>query len=172
MMTTRMTRKMRDPLIRLLRSLRGRARSGAVGSGVPRTGDQTTGSRRDGTVETAVQLGRSPASIRDSGGHRRPPPLEPLDRLGADERDGDELDDEGRVVPWDGTFGLVVVELPAPVLVEGWVWVFPPDPVLLPDELPEPVDGATASGFEPEDRLGAEPVAPEPELGRVAPWPG
>jgi hypothetical protein len=48
--------------------------------------------------------------------HRRPPPL---DRLGADERDGDE-----------------------------------------------------ASGFEPELRLGAEPVAPDPELGRVAPWPG
>lgn len=127
---------------------------------------------RDGDLGPAVALGRSPAGLRDSGAHRRPPPLEPLDRLGADERDGDELDDEGRVEPCEGALGLVVVELPAPVLVEGWVWVFPPDPVLLPDELPEPVDGATASGFEPEDRLGAEPVAPEPELGRTDPWPG
>src|SRR6476659_2142576 len=37
--------------------------------------------------------------------HRRPPPLDPLDRLGADERDGDELDDDGRVEPCDGTLG-------------------------------------------------------------------
>jgi hypothetical protein len=98
--------------------------------------------------------------------HRRPPPL---DRLGADGRDGDELDDDGRVVPCEGTLGRVVVELPAPV--DGWVWVFEPDPVLLPAELPDPVDGATASGPD-DDRLGADPVAPDPELGRVAPWPG
>ena len=49
-------------------------------------------------------------------------------------------------------FGRVVVELPVPV----------------------PVDGLTASEspvLDP-DRLGADPVAPEPELGLEAPWPG
>ena len=65
----------------------------------------------------------------------------------------------------------MVVELPEPVLVDGFVCVDEPVPVLLPDELLAPVDGATASGW-PELRLGAEPVAPVPELGRVAPWPG
>ena len=94
-----------------------------------------------------------------TSGHRRPPPLEPLDRLGADERDGDELDDDGREAPWE------------PVLVDGLVWVDVFDPVLLPELLPdEPVDGATASlSPDPEVRLGADPVAPEPELGRVEP---
>lgn len=111
--------------------------------------------------------------VRALGGHRRPPPLDPLDRLGADERDGDEVEDDGREAPCEGVLGRVVVELPAPVLVDGFVWVdvFEPllPPVLLPDE---PVAGATASSPEPEDRLGAEPVAPLPELGRVEPWPG
>lgn len=110
--------------------------------------------------------------MEGEGAHRRPPPLEPLDRLGAEERDGDELDDDGRVVPCDGALGRVVVELPAPVLVDGLVWVEVLDPVLLPDdELPAPVEGATASGCD-ELLLGADPVAPDPALGRVAPWPG
>lgn len=52
-----------------------------------------------------------------------------------------------------------------------------PEPLLEPDdaplELPAPVDGATASLLPaPEPRLGADPVAPEPELGRTEPWPG
>ena len=106
--------------------------------------------------------------------HRRPPPLDPLDRLGADERDGDELDDDGLVAPCDGALGWVIVEPPVPLLVDGFVWVDVLEPVLLPDDdplEPVPVDGATASP-EPVDRLGADPVAPEPELGRVDPWPG
>ena len=103
--------------------------------------------------------------------HRRPPPLEPLERLGADERDGDELDDDGRVLPWEGALGWVIVELPEPLLVDGLVWVDEPLPVVLPDDDDPlaPVDGATAS---PEVRPGADPVAPDPELGRAAPWPG
>ena len=84
--------------------------------------------------------------MKDDAAHRRPPPLEPLDRLGAEERDGDELDDDGRVVPCEGARGWVTVE-PLLPLLDGWVWVDEPDPVLLPDdELPVPVDGATASG--------------------------
>jgi len=54
-------------------------------------------------------------------GQRRPPPLlDPLDRLGADERDGDDDDDEGRLAPWDGTLG-ADTELPDPLLVDGLV---------------------------------------------------
>ena len=64
--------------------------------------------------------------------HRRPPPLDPLDRLGADERDGDELDDDGRVEPCDGTLG---AETEPPLLVDGRVWVDPLLP-LLPDDEP------------------------------------
>ena len=114
---------------------------------------------------------------RADGGPNRSPIaalLEPLERLGDDERDGDEVDDDGRLAPCDGALGRVVVELPVPVLVDGLVWVDVPVPVLLPVLLPEvPVDGATASvSPAPEDRLGAEPVAPDPELGRVEPWPG
>jgi hypothetical protein len=78
------------------------------------------------------------------------------------------------VAPCDGALGRVVVELPVPLLVDGLVWVEAPEPVLLPDDDPldpVPVEGATASP-EPEVRLGAEPVAPDPELGRVDPWPG
>ena len=111
------------------------------------------------------------SKVRDQDAHRRPPPL---DRLGAEARDGDELEDDGRVVPCEGVSGRVVVELPAPVLVDGFVWVEVFEPVLLPVLLPdEPVDGATASESPPpEVRLGADPVAPVPELGRAAPCPG
>lgn len=109
-------------------------------------------------------------------GHRLPPLLDPLDLLGAVDREGDELDDDGRVEPCDGALGRVVVELPVPLLVDGRVWVDEPLPLLLlPDDEPlEPVDGATTSGSrEPDElRLGAEPVAPEPELGRTEPCPG
>jgi hypothetical protein len=94
---------------------------------------------------------------------RRPPPLEPLDRLGADERDGLELEDDGRVVPCDGALvdGFVCVDVLAPLLpvpVDGFVWA-----------------GATASeGFEllPALVFGPEPVTPVEPLGRVEPWPG
>ena len=84
----------------------------------------------------------------EGGAHRRPPPLEPLERLGADERDGDEDEDDGRVTPCDGALGRTVVELPDPLLVDGFVWVDEPellDPDEAPLELPAPVDGATAS---------------------------
>ena len=79
------------------------------------------------------------------------------------------------MAPCDGALG-AETELPDPVLVDGFVWVDVREPVLLPDDEddplePEPVDGTTASP-EPEVRLGADPVAPEPELGRVEPWPG
>jgi hypothetical protein len=30
---------------------------------------------------------------------RRPPPLDPLDRLGAEDRDGEDEDDDGRLAP-------------------------------------------------------------------------
>ena len=111
--------------------------------------------------------------VRVPEAHRRPPPLDPLDRLGADERDGEELEDDGREAPCEGVFGLVVVELPGLVLVDGLVWVEVLEPLLLPVLLPdEPVAGATASSPPPADRLGADPVAPVPELGRVEPWPG
>jgi hypothetical protein len=51
---------------------------------------------------------------------RRPPPLEPLERLGADDRAGLELDDEGRVAPCEGalTDGRVWVEVLLPLLLE------------------------------------------------------
>jgi hypothetical protein len=91
---------------------------------------------------------------------RRPPRLDPLDRLGAEDRDGLELDDDGRVVPCDGALveGFVCVDVFAPLLpvpVDGLVW-----------------DGATAS----EGRVllpllvfGPEPVTPVEPLGRVVP---
>jgi hypothetical protein len=76
------------------------------------------------------------------------------------------------VTPCDGALGRTVVELPDPLPVDGFVWVDEPE-LLEPDEAPLPVDGATASLLPaPELRLGADPVAPEPELGRTEPWPG
>ena len=97
---------------------------------------------------------------------RRPPPLEPLDRLGAVERDGLELEDEGRVVPCDGA------------LVDGFVCVEVLAPLLL---LPVPVDGLVCAGATASDGLvlvlpllvfGPEPVTPVEPLGRVEPCPG
>jgi hypothetical protein len=74
---------------------------------------------------------------------RRPPPLEPLDRLGADEREGDEIDVDGLLAPCDGTLG-ADTELPVPVPVDGLVWE--------DDPLPELEAGAAASVLpEPED---------------------
>jgi hypothetical protein len=74
---------------------------------------------------------------------RRPPPLEPDDRLGADERDGEELDEDGRLAPCEGTLGaetlLPELLLPDPLLVEGLVWL---ELLLLLDEPLDPeVDG-------------------------------
>lgn len=75
--------------------------------------------------------------------HRRPPLLEPLDRLG-DETDGrdelDELDDDGRETPCDGLLLL-----------------------LLPERLvAEPLEVAEPELDEPE--LVVAPVLPELEL--------
>jgi hypothetical protein len=104
--------------------------------------------------------------------HRRPPPLDPLDRLGADELDGRDVDEDGRVVPCEGVSGRVVVWLP-PVLVDGLVWVDVLAPLLL-----EPVDGLLCDGATASDGLvllpvlGPEPVTPVDPLGRVEPCPG
>ena len=71
---------------------------------------------------------------------RRPPPLDPLDRLGAEDRDGEDEDEDGRVLPWDGTLG-AVTRLPEPLLVDGFVCVeLPLLPLLLPLPLDEPLE--------------------------------
>jgi hypothetical protein len=73
------------------------------------------------------------------GHQRRPPPLDPLDRLGADDREGDDEDDDGRLAPCDGTLGAVTA-LPEPLLVDGFVWVVLPLLPLLVVLLPLPLD--------------------------------
>ena len=98
------------------------------------------------------QRWRHSSSVREGARQRRPPLLDPLDdRLGAEEREGDDDEDDGRLAPCDGTLG-AWTELPEPLdplLVDGLVWVELPLPLLvllpldplLPDdpvELPEP----------------------------------
>ena len=81
--------------------------------------------------------------------HLLPPPLEPLDRLGADERAGLDDDDDGRVAPCE------------PVLVEGRVWV----DVLEPELEPEPllVDGFDCAGATASGLFDPEPLVPLPD---------
>ena len=94
---------------------------------------------------------------------RRPPLLEPLDRLGEETDGRDELDelDEGRLTPCDGLLldRLVAepLELDEPELVDGAAPV--EEPELVDPELPELLYDGPAP---------VEPVAPD-ELGRVEP---